>query len=96
MPRALSSLTIRIDKDLKEAARRRADALGISLSTLLINDLRRFINGQPIVIDDDSYVPTERLLGDLAEARAETESGPVATADNPDQITAFFEQHIYE
>jgi antitoxin component of RelBE/YafQ-DinJ toxin-antitoxin module len=95
MAQALSSLTIRIDKELKDAARRRAEALGVSLSTLIVNDLRRFINGHPIVIDDDSYVPTERLLGDISQARAEQKAGQVATADSPDQITAFFDRHIY-
>ena len=36
---------------------------------MIANDLRRFINGHPIVIDDDSYVPTERLAGDVVAAR---------------------------
>ena len=95
MAQMLSSLTIRIDKDLKEAARRRADALGVSLTTLIANDLRRFINGHPIVIDDDSYVPTERLAGDVVAARAEREAGRVVVADNPDEVSAFFDQQIY-
>ncbi|MDR0627205.1 MAG: hypothetical protein LBG11_08120 [Bifidobacteriaceae bacterium] len=88
MAQTLSSLTIRIDKDLKEAARRRADALGISLTTLIVNDLRRFINGHPIVIDDDSYVPTERLVGDAVAAPADREAGKVVSADNPDEVSA--------
>jgi antitoxin component of RelBE/YafQ-DinJ toxin-antitoxin module len=91
----LSPLTVRFDKDLKEAARRRADTLGVSLTALIVNDLRRFINGHPVVIDDDSYVPTERLLGDVVAARADRQAGRVVVADTPDEVSAFFDQQIY-
>ena len=79
-----TTLTIRLDADIKEAAKRRATKLGVSLGTLVENDLRRFINGHPIVIDDDSYVPSERLREDIAAARADEANGDyddVAAAD---------------
>jgi len=49
--------------------------LGVSLGTVVENDLRRFINGYPIVIDDDSFVPSERLREDIEEAEAELVRG---------------------
>jgi hypothetical protein len=57
------------------------------LGTLVENDLRRFINGHPIIIDDDSFVPPETLLAHLEDAeaelaRAETTSVPVAELDS--------------
>ena len=70
-----TTLTIRIDETVKRAARVRADRLGISMGSLVENELRRFINGQPVIIDDDSSVPTERLLKELEEAQAEYEHG---------------------
>ncbi|MCL2491116.1 MAG: hypothetical protein FWF36_10460 [Propionibacteriaceae bacterium] len=70
-----TTLTIRLDSDIKEAARRRAARLGISLGTLVENDLRRFINGYPIIIDDDSLVPSERLKAAMSEADAEYARG---------------------
>jgi antitoxin component of RelBE/YafQ-DinJ toxin-antitoxin module len=70
-----STLTIRLDADVKEAARRRAARLGISLGTLVENDLRQFINGRPVVIDDGSFVPTARLKADIAAADAEYARG---------------------
>jgi len=70
-----TTLTIRISGDIKEAARRRADSLGLSLSTLVENDLRQFINGRPVVIDEDSFVPTARLRADIAAAREDEANG---------------------
>ena len=70
-----TTLTIRIDETVKRAARARADRLGISMGSLVENELRRFINGQPVIIDDDSSVPTERLLKELEEAEADHEHG---------------------
>jgi hypothetical protein len=77
-------------------AGRRADALGVSLPTLIANDLRRFVNGHPIVIDGDSYVPTERLLGDVVTARADRQAGRFISVDHPDDLATVFDQQIYE
>jgi len=79
-----TTLTIRLDSDIKNAARRRAERLGISLGTLVENDLRRFINGHPITIDDDSYVPSERLLADLEDAESEYDRGETTSVDASD------------
>jgi len=79
-----TTLTIRLDSDIKDAARRRAERLGISLGTLVENDLRRFINGHPIIIDDDSFVPSERLLADLADAENEYNRGETTSVDAAD------------
>jgi antitoxin component of RelBE/YafQ-DinJ toxin-antitoxin module len=79
-----TTLTIRLDSAVKAAARARARRLGISLGTLVENDLRRFINGHPIIIDDESFVAPERLLAELESAEAERERGEftsVAPAD---------------
>jgi len=79
-----TTLTIRLDSDIKDAARRRAERLGISLGTLVENDLRRFINGHPIIIDDDSFVPSERLLADIADAESEYDRSETTSVDAAD------------
>ncbi|MDR1294049.1 MAG: hypothetical protein LBK59_03680 [Bifidobacteriaceae bacterium] len=79
-----TTLTIRLDSAVKAAARSRAHRLGISLGTLVENDLRRFINGHPIIIDDESFVPPERLLAELRAAEAERERGEFTTVDAAD------------
>jgi len=83
-----TTLTIRLDSDIKDAARRRAARLGISLGTLVENDLRRFINGYPVIIDDDSFVPTERLLASLEEAEGELARGETTSVE-ASQIDAY-------
>ena len=85
-----TTLTIRLDADIKDAARRRAAKLGVSLGTVVENDLRRFINGHPIIIDDDSFVPSEQLRGDIEAARAEHARGEY-DAVAPEDIDAYLD-----
>ncbi|MDR1187269.1 MAG: hypothetical protein LBK95_07420, partial [Bifidobacteriaceae bacterium] len=40
-----TTLTIRIDPAVKSAAKRRAEDLGVSLSSVIANELRQFVNG---------------------------------------------------
>ncbi|MCL2785120.1 MAG: hypothetical protein FWD55_06750 [Propionibacteriaceae bacterium] len=84
--RKTTTLTIRLDSEIKEAARRRAERLGVSLGTVVENDLRRFINGHPIIIDEDSFVPSDRLRKDMALVDAEHARGEydAVTADTID------------
>jgi len=85
-----TTLTIRIGGDIKEAARRRAASLGLSLSTLVENDLRQFINGRPVVIDDGSLMPSTRLRADIAAADAEYARGETSSVP-ADQIGAYLD-----
>jgi len=70
--------TIRLDASIKEEAKLRAGRLGVSLRTVVENDLRRFIDGHPI-IDDDSYVPSAMLREDIEAANAEYAAGECDT-----------------
>ena len=90
MAKSSTTLTIRLDSSIKDAARLRADRLGISLSTLVENDLRRFINGHPIIIDDDSFVPPQRLLASIDEAEAELVRGETTSVPAP-ELDAYFD-----
>ncbi|MDR2895347.1 MAG: hypothetical protein LBV30_01640 [Propionibacteriaceae bacterium] len=91
---ASTTLTIRVDPEIKQAARARAGALGLSMSTLVENDLRQFINGRAVVIDEDSYIPTERLRASIAAADEDTANGDYTdvTLDNLDDYFATFNQ----
>jgi len=60
------------------AAPGRADATGLTTS------------GQPIIIDDDSYVPSERLLADIEDAETELSRGET-TAVAASQLDAYFD-----
>jgi len=73
----METLTIRIDGEIKRAAKERAEGLGLSLSTVLTNQLRRFINGEPVIVDDDSLVPSAAARAARAAAMAEYKAGKV-------------------
>jgi antitoxin component of RelBE/YafQ-DinJ toxin-antitoxin module len=88
-----TTLTVRLNADIKKAARRRAERLGISLSTLVENDLRRFINGHPIIIDDDSFVPSARLREDIAAAREDEANGDYDDV-GPEQLDAYLDKLV--
>ena len=63
-------LNIKIDKDIKDEAKKAADALGIPLSTVASALLRQFARDKEIHISL-SYRPSDRLLQSIKEARDE-------------------------
>lgn len=85
-----ATLTIRLDSDIKNAARQRAEQLGVTLSTVVENELRRFINGHPVIIDGDSFVPSELLRQDIAIADSEHSLGDFDTV-SPKDIDSYFD-----
>jgi antitoxin component of RelBE/YafQ-DinJ toxin-antitoxin module len=91
---AQTTLTIRIDPAIKSAAKRRAEQLGVSLSSVIANELRQFINGAPMVVDDNSRLPNASALAARRQARAEYDSGDYLTLATPADIAAYQpEQH---
>ena len=52
----MSTLTIRIDEDLKKAAAKAAKKLGISLSFIIKNALKNFIEEPKIVISESKTI----------------------------------------
>ena len=85
-----STITIRVHSSIKDAAVARAQALGINLSTLIEHDLRQFVNGRPVTIDDGSRVPSHTLLDMVAQSDAEFARGE-GVAITPNQLDSYFE-----
>jgi antitoxin component of RelBE/YafQ-DinJ toxin-antitoxin module len=65
-----ATITIRTNKDIKQAAQARAEQLGLSLSDVLNNSLRRFIKGEKVVYDDDY---SEEYIAELLKASDEAD-----------------------
>ncbi|MDR1634748.1 MAG: hypothetical protein LBS27_07500 [Bifidobacteriaceae bacterium] len=84
-----TTLTVRLDSEVKAAAKQRADALGLSLSAVISNQLRRFINGAPVVIDDDSLIPSETVAKARRQAMSEYRSGQYTSLDGSQAITDY-------
>jgi antitoxin component of RelBE/YafQ-DinJ toxin-antitoxin module len=71
-----TTITIRTNQDIKRAAQARAKELGLSLSDVLNNSLRRFARGGKIVYDDnysEEYI--ERLLRASEKADRDYKAG---------------------
>jgi antitoxin component of RelBE/YafQ-DinJ toxin-antitoxin module len=81
-----TTITIRTNKDIKRAAQARAKQLGLSLSDVLNNSLRRFVRGGKVVYDDnysEEYI--EKLLKASEEADRDYKAGKLKTY-TPDEF----------
>jgi antitoxin component of RelBE/YafQ-DinJ toxin-antitoxin module len=54
-----TTITIRTNMDIKRAAQARAEQLGLSLSDVINNSLRRFVKGRKVVYED--YYSKEQI-----------------------------------
>ncbi|MDR0366382.1 MAG: hypothetical protein LBH68_06120 [Bifidobacteriaceae bacterium] len=84
-----STLTIRIDPETKAAAKARADSLGITLSTVIAIELRRFVNGEPVVIDDAALVPSAGANRARAQALSDYNRGDYVSLDSEEGIRRY-------
>ncbi|MDR1197332.1 MAG: hypothetical protein LBL08_03640 [Candidatus Nomurabacteria bacterium] len=65
-----ATITIRTNKNIKQAAQARAEQLGLSLSDVINNALRRFAKGDKVVYDDDY---SEEYIAELLKASDEAD-----------------------
>ncbi|MDR1799065.1 MAG: hypothetical protein LBR19_04150 [Bifidobacteriaceae bacterium] len=84
-----TTLTIRIDSAVKAAAKSRAEDLGLTLSAVIANQLRRFINGAPIIVDDGSLVPLPKYQAVRTQALAEYRAGQAVPLTDAASIAAY-------
>jgi antitoxin component of RelBE/YafQ-DinJ toxin-antitoxin module len=85
-----TTITIRTNLDIKRAAQARAEQLGLSLSDVINNSLRRFVKGRKVVYED--YYSKEQIdyLVKLAkEAERDYKAGKLKSY-TPDE----FIQHL--
>ena len=67
-------INLKTDPELKRLAAKTADRLGISISAILNNELRRFTSEQSVVFDIPE-VPNEQTAKMLAASKKEIDSG---------------------
>ena len=82
-----TTLTIRIDSNLKKEAKATADRLGISLASLVAHDFRELILGRPVVLKDD-LIPSPRLQKSIREGLAEYHRGETKTYTSAEALIA--------
>ena len=64
----MSTITIRIEDELKKKAAKQADELGVTLTLIIKNALKNFVSSPKVLIGEPEKVfLTERLQQDLKE-----------------------------
>lgn len=80
-----SVINLKTDPELKKLAAKTADKLGISISAVLNNELRRFATEQSVTFDVPE-VPNAKTAKELAASRKQIEAGdyygPFDTAED--------------
>lgn len=86
-----SSLTIRINDDVKTEATELADELGLSISSVVTGFLKTFIRTRKVTFSAQTEEPTEYLLRSLEESRKDVENGDVVSFDNADDALSYLD-----
>jgi addiction module RelB/DinJ family antitoxin len=78
-------LNIKIDKKMKDEAKKIADTMGIPLGTITNILLRQFVRDKEINISL-SYKPSKRLIESIDEADAEYKKGSMKEYKTSDEL----------
>jgi addiction module RelB/DinJ family antitoxin len=81
-------INLKTDPDLKKLAAKTADKLGISVSAVLNNELRRFATEQSVTFDVPE-VPNAKTAKELAASRKQIEAGDYYKFENNDEALDF-------
>ncbi len=87
-------INLKTDPELKKRAAKTADKLGISISAILNNELRRFATEQSVVFDMPE-VPNTKTAKELAASRKQIEAGDYyGSFDTTEDMIASLHGHI--
>ncbi len=81
-------INLKTDPELKKLAAKTADKLGISVSAVLNNELRRFAIEQSVTFDVPE-VPNAKTAKELAASRKQIEAGDYHKFDDNDEALDF-------
>ena len=88
-----SVINLKTDPELKKKAAKTADKLGISISAVLNNELRRFTAEQSVVFDIPE-VPNEQTAKILASSKKKIDSGDFHKFKNNDEALEFLAKEL--
>ncbi len=88
-----SVINLKTDPELKKLAAKTADKLGISISAVLNNELRRFTAEQSVVFDVPE-VPNTQTAKMLAESKKEIDSGDFHQFQNNEKALEFLAREL--
>lgn len=88
-----SVINLKTDPELKKLAAKTADKLGISISAVLNNELRRFTSEQSVVFDIPE-VPNVQTAKVLSESRKQIKLGEFHKFKNNDEAIKFLSNEL--
>lgn len=88
-----SVINLKTDPELKKLAAKTADKLGISISAVLNNELRRFTAEQSVVFDVPE-VPNAQTAKMLAKSKIEIDSGDFHKFQNNEEALEFLAREL--
>ena len=86
-------INLKTDPELKKLAAKTADKLGISISALLNNELRRFTAEQSVVFDIPE-VPNAETAKQLADSRKQIDAGDYHKFSDNDEALDFLSKEL--
>ena len=86
-------INLKTDPELKKQAAKIADRLGISVSAVLNNELRRFAAEQSVTFDVPE-VPNAKTAKELAASRKQIEAGDYYKFENNDEALDFLAKKL--
>jgi addiction module RelB/DinJ family antitoxin len=86
-------INLKTDPTLKKLAQETADKLGISISAVLNNELRRFATEQSVVFDVPE-VPNEQTAKQLATSKKKLEAGDYHRFDTDNKALDFLAEEL--
>lgn len=88
-----SIINLKTDPELKKKAAATAERLGVSLSAVLNNELRRFTAEQSVVFDIPE-VPNARTARQLASSKKQIDRGDLHTFNSNKQALDFLASEL--
>ncbi len=86
-------INLKTDPELKKRAAKAADKLGISISAVLNNELRRFATEQSVTFDVPE-VPNAKTAKQMAVSRKEIEAGDYYKFDTAEVMLASLHKQL--
>lgn len=86
-------INLKTDPELKKLATQTANKLGISISAVLNNELRRFAAEQSVVFDVPE-APNEQTIKQLATSKTQIEVGDYHRFDNNKKALKFLADEL--
>jgi addiction module RelB/DinJ family antitoxin len=88
-----SVINLKTDPKLKEQAAKTAERLGVSVSAVLNNELRRFVAEQSVAFELPE-VPNARTASQLKTAAEQISAGDYQAFDTNADALAFLDKHL--